>query len=139
MKYEIKNRYTGSVIYAGEFDDMKSCVESAVKAKADLRSADLISANLYSADLRSADLSSANLRSDNLILQFGPIGSRKDYLIILFIKNTIEVNAGCFHGTLDEFKKKVKDTHGDSFHSIEYFAAIEAAEKIIAAKKEKTK
>jgi len=96
MKFEIKHRFTGSVIFSLETESLKLCVEAAVKSRAnlynanlysanlrcadlcsanlrcadlysaDLYSADLCSANLYSADLRCADLCGANLRSANL-------------------------------------------------------------------------
>ena len=46
MKIEIKNRFTGAVICAGDFTDLRDCI---VKNKADLRDA-----NLRGADLRDA-------------------------------------------------------------------------------------
>ena len=76
MKFEIKNRFSGSVIFSAECASFKFCVELAIRAKvsllyadlsyADLRSADLRSADLRYADLRSADLSYADLRSADL-------------------------------------------------------------------------
>ena len=71
MKIEIKNRWSGNIIFSIETDTWKLAVEAAIKANADLRyadlrSADLRSADLRSANLRSADLSSADLRSANL-------------------------------------------------------------------------
>lgn len=73
MKIEIKNRFSGEVIFSHdqENNSVKITVELAVREKADLhsanlRSADLRYANLRYADLRSADLSYANLRSANL-------------------------------------------------------------------------
>jgi len=66
MKFEIKNRFSGSVIFSIETESWKLAVEAAVKSSADLSSADLRSANLSSADLRSANLCSADLRSANL-------------------------------------------------------------------------
>jgi len=119
---------------------------------ADLRSADLRSANLRSADLRSADLRSANLsyvdlsyadlsyadlsyanlhsadlRSANLssFISVGPIGSRNDTLFCRKTKEgVLTVATGCFSGTLDEFEKKVEETHGENDHAKAYADAI---------------
>ena len=68
IKIEIKNRFTGSIIfeYSKENNTIKETLLQAIKDGADLRSADLRSADLYGADLRSADLRSADLRSANL-------------------------------------------------------------------------
>ena len=35
MKFEIKNRFTGAVIFSFECESLKVCVEAAVKAKTD--------------------------------------------------------------------------------------------------------
>ena len=61
MKFEIKHRITGAVLFELECGSLKLCVEAAVKSGADLSSADLSYADLSSADLSYADLSSANL------------------------------------------------------------------------------
>ncbi len=71
MKFEIKNRFSGTLLFSIETETWKLAVEAAVKASANLRSADLSyadlsSANLSSADLRSANLSYADLSSANL-------------------------------------------------------------------------
>jgi hypothetical protein len=73
---ELKNRWTGAVLYATEVDDtdeyaIRTAVVRAVASYAnlrgaDLRGADLRSANLRGADLGSADLGSADLGSANL-------------------------------------------------------------------------
>ena len=66
MKFEIKNRLNGNVIFSIETDNWKLAVEAAIKGFADLRSANLHSADLSSADLHFANLSSANLRFADL-------------------------------------------------------------------------
>ena len=76
MKFEIKHRFTGSVLFSLETESMKLCVEAAVKSRANLSGADLSRANLsganlsranlYGADLSGADLSGANLYGANL-------------------------------------------------------------------------
>jgi uncharacterized protein YjbI with pentapeptide repeats len=66
MKFEIKHKISGSVLFSLETESMKLCIEAAIKSSTDLSFADLRSANLRSANLRSADLSSADLRSADL-------------------------------------------------------------------------
>jgi len=66
MKFEIKNRFDGSIIFSLETSSMKLCVEAALKSKINLRYADLSSADLRYADLSYADLSYADLRSADL-------------------------------------------------------------------------
>src|SRR5689334_23082728 len=72
MKYEIKHRFTGKVLFSLETDSLKLCVEGAVKSKANLggaylRDANLGDANLVGANLRGAYLVDANLRGANLV------------------------------------------------------------------------
>ncbi|MFH1146831.1 MAG: pentapeptide repeat-containing protein [Pseudomonadota bacterium] len=66
MKFEIKNRFTGSIIFSLETDSIKLCVEAAWKNRADLFGADLFGANLSGANLSWANLSGANLSGANL-------------------------------------------------------------------------
>ena len=73
IKIEIRNRWTGSVVfeYTKEGNTITETVLDAIRRDADLRDADLRGANLYGAylcdaNLRSANLSGANLRSANL-------------------------------------------------------------------------
>ena len=61
MKIEIKNRFTGSIIFSIETSSWRLAVEAAIKQGADLSYADLRFADLSYADLRFADLSSADL------------------------------------------------------------------------------
>ncbi len=101
---------------------------------ADLRGADLRRAYLSGADLRGADLRDAYLRGAKMgdtaligarpILQIGPIGSRSDYLVSHITEAGVMICAGCFFGTLDDFRAAVSDTHGDTVHGREYAAAI---------------
>ena len=64
IKIEIKNRWTGEVLFEYEKEDntIKETVVEAVKNCADLRDADLGDADLRGADLGGADLGGANLR-----------------------------------------------------------------------------
>ena len=76
MKFEIKHRFTGEVIFACELSAEVSgreygfqlgfAVKQAVAAKADLSKANLSGADLSWANLSGADLSWANLSEANL-------------------------------------------------------------------------
>jgi len=64
---QIKNRFTGAVIYEGESGmTTRAMLEKATIAKANLRGADLGGADLCGADLCDANLGGANLRGANL-------------------------------------------------------------------------
>ncbi len=65
-KFEIKSRFSGSLLFSLETESIKLCVEAAVKSRADLSGAYLGGANLSSADLSGADLRGANLSSADL-------------------------------------------------------------------------
>ena len=66
MKFEIRHRYSGSVLFALETESLKMCVEAAIQGDANLRGADLRDANLRDANLRGADLWGADLWGANL-------------------------------------------------------------------------
>jgi hypothetical protein len=66
MKFEIKHRWTGEVLFALECDSFKLCVEAAVKARANLRGSDLSYSDLSYSDLRGSDLRDSNLSYSNL-------------------------------------------------------------------------
>ena len=76
MKFEIKNRWSGSVIFEAELDakfetepfsiQLGAAVKIAYGKKIDLSSANLIAANLSDANLSGADLRGADLRGANL-------------------------------------------------------------------------
>ena len=61
MKFEIKRRYSGAVLFSLECDSFNLCVEAAVKARANLAGANLAGANLADAYLADAYLAGANL------------------------------------------------------------------------------
>ncbi len=63
---QIKNRYTGGVIYEAEGLSMKDTLEKAVSDGTDLSRADLSHADLSHANLSGADLSDANLHRADL-------------------------------------------------------------------------
>ena len=103
---------------------------------ANLYGADLRSANLYGANLRSADLYGANLYGANLgdagkltgdrpYFAVGPIGSRQDVLSAFLTEKGVYLRAGCFFGTVEQFREKLEGEHGDNIHGNEYRAALQ--------------
>ena len=73
QKHEIKNRWTGEVLFSCEIPEgMESgmiaryAAETAISKGADLEGANLRGANLRGADLEGADLRNANLRGADL-------------------------------------------------------------------------
>ena len=66
------------------------------------------------------------------VLTVGPIGSRDDtttfFRTKLLAGFAISVCCGCFSGTVDEFRVKVKQTHGDNKHGKSYQLAADLAE-----------
>ena len=66
MRIEIKNRWSGEIIFSIEADTWRFAVEAAIKAKANLSWANLSRANLSGADLSGANLSWANLSGADL-------------------------------------------------------------------------
>ena len=68
IKIEIRNRWTGSVVfeYTKEGNTITETVLDAIRRGADLRDADLRDADLCDANLRDADLRGANLRGADL-------------------------------------------------------------------------
>ena len=65
MEFEIKHRYTGSVLFSLETDSVKLAVEAAVQSEANLSEANLSGAYLIGADLRDADLDKTILDPTN--------------------------------------------------------------------------
>ena len=66
MKFEIKNRFNGNIIFSFESSSFKICVETAIKAKIDLSGSDLRWSDLSGSDLSGSDLSGSDLRGSNL-------------------------------------------------------------------------
>jgi hypothetical protein len=148
MKFSIPFvSWSGRAALEIEIDDglddgvrLRAALEVAVKARANLARANLAGANLDGANLDGANLAGANLDGaymaranldggeklvgDRPIVQVGPIGSRGAYLVAFITDNGLRVRAGCFFGSLDDFRAKVAETHGDNKHGREYTAAI---------------
>ena len=97
--------------------------------EANLAGAYLTGAYLRGADLRGAYLAGADLTRANLdnglhIWQFGPVGSRQALLVVFHGPTTDIVRAGCWSGSLGEFKARVESVHGVSLYGREYSAII---------------
>jgi hypothetical protein len=106
----------------------------------DLRGSDLSYSNLSGSDLSGSNLSYSNLSYSNLsgsnlsgkkligerpYFCISPIGSRSDSLIAWVTDKGVFVSAGCFvEKTLDEFREKLEQKHGDNIHAKEYKAAL---------------
>lgn len=61
-------------------------------------------------------------------LLIGAIGSRNDTTTFFRAKDKqIFVKCGCFRGSIDDFVKAVKETHGGTKHEKTYMLAVELA------------
>jgi len=67
MKFEIKHRWNGEILFEVEAGDFRAALEIAVKKGANLVRANLDGANLYGANLVRANLDGANLDGANLV------------------------------------------------------------------------
>lgn len=66
MKFEIKNRFDGAVIFTTETESWKLAVEAAVRRGIDLRGSNLSGSNLSGSNLRGSNLRGSNLSYSNL-------------------------------------------------------------------------
>ena len=111
QNYEIKNRWTGEVLFTCEIPEgmesgmiARHVAEAAIAADADLRSADLYGANLRDADLRGANLLGANLRGANLR------GAKAAPLVVYGLRWDVVINGiggmriGCQNHKVEEWK-----------------------------------
>ena len=122
---------------------------------ANLRGADLCGANLGDANLRNADLCGANLRGVNLcganlgganfggadlgalhVYQLSRIGSENRMTTFWADKDVVW--CGCFTGTFEEWRDKIRKTYADNDNkyrkqyeaALEYFAELAAMDGI---------
>ena len=109
IKIQIKNRFTGNVIFEYEKKDntIKDTVEEAVKNGASLNGASLEGASL-----------------DKRYISVARIGKRKDIATYCFEDDIIW--CGCWIGNLEDFEKRVKETHANNEQYLkEYLGFIE--------------
>lgn len=80
--------------------------------------------------LRGADLGKKYGKlKENGYFSIGPLGSRNDTLMAFHTDKGIFVRAGCFFDSLELFRTKVIDTHGeDSKHGKLYLGAANMIE-----------
>lgn len=125
MKIEIKNRYTGEVIFSHEQDG--NTVESKVSLSgANLRRADLCDADLCGANLRGAALAD-DAKCDGLFHHLTNVGSEGGVLELYSCgAYGWLVKRGCFVGSLQEFIEAVNKKHGDNEHGKKYRAIVSA-------------
>ena len=77
MKFEIKSRFTGAVLFSLECDSWKVCIEAAVKSGADLYGANLSGANLSGADLSGAKDAERVIAATRILPEGSLIGWKK--------------------------------------------------------------
>jgi len=129
-KVEIKNHYTGAVIFTAEkagvslqdADLRYANLRGANLRDAKLQGADLEDANLEGANLRDADLQDANLESADLkhtnfkgaksIISFGPVGDQGRIGYAVRHEDALMVMLGCFYGTEEQAIRRVKREYG---------------------------
>ena len=128
MKIVIKSRFGEKILFEGEYESTKYAVIDAVSKKAYLRGAYL------RGDKEQPEL----VLTENGILQQGPIGSRRDYLVSYLTTDAgIYIKAGCFFGSLAKFTKKVNEVHSESTYAHEYKAAIAMINAVFKTRKGK--
>lgn len=124
--------------------------------EATLQTANLWGANLEGAWLDEASLEGAYLRGANLagakygdkklwwqrpVLQLGPCGRAGRTTVAYFFADGGDplIRCGCFRGTLEEFRKRIHNTHAGSFHELEYNALAAHIETIWKIQKDELK
>ena len=128
---EIKNRWTGAVLYSGEHADVKEAVEAAVKAGANLRDANLRGAKVGAGDDEAA------LAGSRPIVQIGPIGSRNDWLTVFWCGDAgVRINAGCQQQITEAyFLERLAEAHGEgeqaNIHAKHYIEALAFAKSLL--------
>ena len=106
---EIKNRYTGEIIFSGDYETMRECVEDALCSEASLRGADL-----HNADLRGADLSGANLSGATGAIQWQAPRGCKRVCISVAHGDKVMHKIGCFWGDTDEAAAAIIKKYGEN-------------------------
>jgi uncharacterized protein YjbI with pentapeptide repeats len=99
-------------------------LDGAFLAGANLDGAFLAGAYLARANLDGAFLAGKKLIGARPVFQIGPIGSRCAQFVSYITEAGVLLNAGCFWGTVDEFRAKLADTHGNNDHAKEYEMAL---------------
>ena len=121
MKVKIKHRYSDAVLFECEApDDLDSGLHTRFA---------LEKATQAGAYLAGANLDGAKLIGERPVFQIGPIGSRCSYFVAYLTDQGIKLRAGCFFGSVAEFREKLAEEHGDNQHGQEYEVALMLIEK----------
>jgi hypothetical protein len=129
MKFEIKHRISGAVIFSLECESMMLCVEAAVKSGASLDGAILIDASLDGAILIDASLEGAILEGASLdgASQVNDLGQPNGWNAFAWVKdNQVMVQVGCRSFTLADGRAYWTGKENRR----EVMAALDYAEKI---------
>ena len=102
MRYEIKHRFSGAVLFSLECESHKVCVEAAVKSRANLAGAYLADANLACAYLAGANLARANLAGAYIAAQLGHPNGWNAWTYFDTKLNEQRVQVGCQNKTIAE-------------------------------------
>ncbi len=126
-KIVIRHRYTYAVLFeyqpTEEQHSIGIAMRAALEAATNARS-NLAGANLAGANLDGAYLAGVKLIGERPVFQIGPIGSRCSYFVAYLTDQGIKLRAGCFFGTVEEFREKLSKDHGRNDHATEYLAAL---------------
>ena len=151
MKYDIKHRFNGAVIFTAEIDCADDALPSiklglavrvAVKARADLSGADLRGAYLSGANLRGAYLSGANLRGADLsgekvkrlLASVQRISDGFTFFLWQMEQGPPKIVAGCRFLTIADYAahvaKEYRDTDKarETLRILDYFDGVVSAE-----------
>ena len=142
LKIEIKNRWTGKILfeYENENNTIIDTLIEAVKQGADLRGANLQGADLRGADLQGANLQGANLQGADLqdykIKAAAVFTGLYTYIVIPYIteENEMRIKMGCFDRSLSAWKENFWNNNKEfpnngSLKSNQRLLAFEIAEK----------
>lgn len=126
---EIKKRYTGEVIFSGDYETTRQCVEAALSSGADLSEADLSGADLSRANLSGADLIGASFRGASFrgaslrgadlqgvagaIQWQAPQGCKRICLSVVHGDKVMH-KIGCFWGDTDEAAAAIIKNYGEN-------------------------
>ena len=137
LKIEIKNRFTGKILFEFETENntVKTTLLEAIKQGADLRGANLQGADLRGANLQGANLQGADLQ-DYKIKAAAVFTGLYTYIVIPYIteENEMRIKMGCFDRSLSAWKENFWNNNKEfpnngSLKSNQRLLAFEIAEK----------
>ena len=94
----------------------------------DIRGGTICGGTIRGGDIRGGTIwGGAEIKSNDDFMVVDCLGSENRTTTLFKTKIGISVQCGCFKGTLDEFSKTVKKTHGDNIYGKEYKLLIKIA------------